>query len=222
MSSENKEITAALIFDIIGTPPEHLKETLNLLIDEINKEKGVKVSSRKVNEPILMKDAIDFYTTFAEIEIIAEEISQVVSLMFKYMPANVEIISPERISISNNNFSDTLSEITRRLHSYDEIVRIMQVEKDILEKKLRAGSNQKQEEKKMKIESVLPTMAAYMSYFNGYIRNAQEQGRVAPWTMEAIFQSRLEDEKKKIQPIYDSRRKKVVSDNSGIRFNVMA
>lgn len=148
MSSENKEITAALIFDIIGTPPEHLKETLNLLIDEINKEKGVKVSSRKVNEPILMKDAIDFYTTFAEIEIIAEEISQVVSLMFKYMPANVEIISPERISISNNNFSDTLSEITRRLHSYDEIVRIMQVEKDILEKKLRAGSNQKQEEKK--------------------------------------------------------------------------
>lgn len=74
----------------------------------------------------------------------------------------------------------------------------------------------------MKIESVLPTMAAYMSYFNGYIRNAQEQGRVAPWTMEAIFQSRLEDEKKKIQPIYDSRRKKVVSDNSGIRFNVMA
>ncbi len=137
MNSENKEITAIMIFDIIGTPPEHLTETLNKLIDEINKEKGVKVSNRKVNEPVLMKDQDNFYTTFAEVEITAEEISEVVLLMFKYMPANVEIVSPEHISISNNNFSDVLSEITRRLHSYDEVVRIMQVEKNILEKKLR-------------------------------------------------------------------------------------
>jgi len=137
-----------MIFDVIGTPPEHLKETLNTLIDEINKEKGVKVSSRKVNEPVLMKDQTDFYTTFAEVEITAEEISQVVLLMFKYMPANVEIISPEHISISNNNFSDVLSEITRRLHSYDEVVRIMQVEKEILEKKLREILNQSQNKNK--------------------------------------------------------------------------
>jgi hypothetical protein len=148
MSSENKGINAIMIFDVIGTPPEHLKETLNTLIDEINKEKGVKVSSRKVNEPVLMKDQTDFYTTFAEVEITAEEISQVVLLMFKYMPANVEIISPEHISISNNNFSDVLSEITRRLHSYDEVVRIMQVEKEILEKKLREILNQSQNKNK--------------------------------------------------------------------------
>ena len=157
MSLENKEITVALIFDIIGTPPEHLKETLNLLIDEINKEKGVKVSSRKVNEPVLMKDQKDFYTTFAEAEITAEEISQVVSIMFKYMPANVEIISPERISLSNNKFSEILSEITRRLHSYDEVVRMTQIEKNILEKNLREilgqnqDTNKKQEEKTEKI-----------------------------------------------------------------------
>ncbi len=152
MSSENKEITAALIFDIIGTPPEHLTETLNLLIDEMNKEKGVKVTTRKVNEPVLMKDQTDFYTSFAEVEITAEHISGIVSLMFKYMPANVEIISPEHISISNNNFSDVLSEITRRLHSYDEVVRIMQVEKNILEKKLREllsqNKNPKEEKEK--------------------------------------------------------------------------
>lgn len=137
MSSENKEISAALIFDIIGTPPEHLKETLNAIIDNISKEKGVKVLSRKISEPVFMKDRNDLYTTFAEIEITAEEILQVVLMMFKYMPAHVEIVSPEHISISNNNLSEVLSEITRRLHGYEEIVRIMQVEKDILEKKLR-------------------------------------------------------------------------------------
>ncbi|MDO8528507.1 MAG: hypothetical protein Q7S06_01285 [Nanoarchaeota archaeon] len=149
MSSENKEITTTLIFDIIGTPSEYLTESLNKLIDEINKEKGVKVSSRKVNEPVLMKDQTDFYTTFAEVEIIAEQVSQVVLVMFKYMPANVEIVSPEHISISNNALSDVLSEITRRLHSYDEVARIMQVEKNVLENKLREilKQNPKQEEK---------------------------------------------------------------------------
>jgi hypothetical protein len=153
MNSENKEITAAFIFDIIGTPAEHLTESLNLLIDEINKEKGIKVSSRKVNPPILMKNETDFYTTFAEVEITAEQISQIVFLMFKFMPANVEIISPEHISITNNNFSEILTEITRRLHSYDEVVRIMQVEKNILERKLKEiltqsqDQSQKQEEK---------------------------------------------------------------------------
>ena len=146
MNSENKEVTAVMIFDIIGTPPEHLTESLNNLIDEIGKEKGVKVSSRKVNEPVLMKDQTKFYTTFAEVEITAEQISHIVSLMFKYMPANVEIISPEHISVSNNNFSEILSEITRRLHGYDEVARIMQVEKSILEKKLKEILTQRKDE----------------------------------------------------------------------------
>lgn len=55
-----------------------------------------------------------------------------------------------------------------------------------------------------------------------FLRKMDEQGRVSPMTMEAIFQSRIEDEKKKIQPVYDSRGKLVEYDNSGIRLNIKA
>ena len=78
-----------------------------------------------------------FFTTFAEIEVEVEEILQLAILMFKYMPAHLEVISPELLVLTNNGWNDILNELTRRLHGYDEIARIVNVEKSILEKKLR-------------------------------------------------------------------------------------
>jgi len=43
-----------------------------------------------------------------------------------------------------------LNELTRRLHGYDEIARIIQVEKNALEKKLKAVLEEKGEKKEDK------------------------------------------------------------------------
>lgn len=134
---ETRNIRAILIIEVIGKPPEHLTETLNNIIGKIDKEKGVDVKEKKLHEPVLMKDNKNFYTTFAEVEVEVEEILNLAILMFKYMPANIEILSPELIALTNNGWSDIFSELTRRLHGYDEVARIIQAEKNILEKKLR-------------------------------------------------------------------------------------
>jgi len=134
---ETKKITAVMILEIIGKPAEHLVETLEEIIKELSKEKGVKINNKKINEPAELKDKKDFFTTFAEIEIEVEEIIQLATLMFKYMPAHIEVLSPESISLTNNEYGDLLSELTRRLHKYDEVARVVQMEKDILEKKLK-------------------------------------------------------------------------------------
>src|SRR3989344_5317652 len=104
--SSHEKIRAMLILDIIGRPAEHLLETLDKLIEEMRKEQGVKVVSTDTKEPTLMKDSKEFYTTFAEIEVETESMMHLAMLMFKYMPAHVEVISPENISISNNSWSD--------------------------------------------------------------------------------------------------------------------
>ncbi len=135
--NETKGINVVMIVEVIGRPPEHLTETLNNIIKQIDEEKGVSVKGKKINKPQLMKEQKDFYTSFAEVEIEIEEILQLVILMFKYMPAHIEIVSPELIALTNNSWSDILSEVSRRLHGYDEMARVIQVEKGILEKKLR-------------------------------------------------------------------------------------
>lgn len=136
-SEETKGITAMMILEIIGKPAEHLIKTLEGLIKQIDEEKGVKVLSKKISEAKPLEKHPGFFTTFAEVEVEVEEVLYVALLMFKYMPAHVEIIAPELIALTNNGWSEILSELTRRLHAYDEVTRNVQMEKAILEKKLR-------------------------------------------------------------------------------------
>jgi len=145
---ETKNIRAVMILEVLGKPPEHLTETLNNLISKISEEKGVEIMSKKINEPVLMKDQKEFYTSFAEVEVEIEEILHLAILLFKYMPAHVEIISPELIALTNNGWNDVFNELTRRLHGYDEVARILQTEKKILENKFRELSAKGKEEKK--------------------------------------------------------------------------
>ena len=143
-----KRIRAMLILDIIGRPPQHLVESLEKIIEEMGKEKGVVIKSKEIKEPTVMKDNKEFYTTFSEVEVEVEDILYLAVLMFKYMPAHIEVVSPETIPLSNNGWSDILSELVRRLHSYDEVARILQIEKQELIKKIQELTVEKKNNKK--------------------------------------------------------------------------
>ena len=134
--SSRENIRAMLILDIIGRPAQYLIESLEKLIAEMKNEKGTKVIDSRIREPVTMKESKEFFTTFSEIEVKTEDMMYLAILMFKYMPAHVEIISPEKITLTNNEFSEILSELTRRLHSYDEVARVIQAERVVLLKKL--------------------------------------------------------------------------------------
>lgn len=139
---ETKGILVTLILEIIGRPPEHLVETLNKIIDEMDNEKNVKVKSKKINEPVLIKDQEDMYTTFAEIDVEVETIQNLAILIYKYMPAHIEIINPEIIALSNSGWNDIFNELTRRLHGYDEVARVLMMERAMIEKKLKESLTQ--------------------------------------------------------------------------------
>ena len=152
MSSDEKKVNAILILEIIGRPAEHLVQTLESIAKQIGEEKGVKLIEKKINEPVLMKEQKDFYVSFMEAEVELDEILYLAILMFKYMPAHVEIISPQNLTLSNAEFNDLFNELTRRLHGYEEIARILQTEKMILENQLKTiiGADKKEDKKEEK------------------------------------------------------------------------
>jgi hypothetical protein len=134
--NEEQKITAMLMIEVLGRPKEHLIETLKTIEKKIGEERGVEVVDSKIKEPVPVKDKENLFTTFAEIEVELNHLQNLSVLAFKYMPAHIEIIEPEHLRITNNEYADTLSEIIRRLHKYDELLRVMQMEKRVLEKKL--------------------------------------------------------------------------------------
>lgn len=138
-----KKILSTLIFEIIGKPPEYIIETLEDLIKQMNEEKGVKVVNKKINEPVVLQENKEFYTTFAEVDLEVEEIYQLAIIMFKYMPAHIEILEPDTIELSNNGWTDILSELTRRLHGYDEVAKVMQLQNAQLQRQLKEALSNK-------------------------------------------------------------------------------
>lgn len=141
MKGEKQNIKAMLIFEILGKPQQYLVTALENMISQIENEGRVKIISRDIKPPKKKEDLKDdsgeeFYTTFAEVEIESPDIPSLIDLMFDYMPAHVDIISPEQISLQNSDWSDVLTKLIRKLHAYDEIARILQVEKENLNKQL--------------------------------------------------------------------------------------
>lgn len=168
MKEEKQKVSALMILEIIGKPEKYLVETLENLIKQMGNEQGIVIKNKNIKEPKKMeerseianqtKEGIkiaeqnDFYVSFAELEVEADNLTNLVLLMFKYMPAHVEILSPSNFAISNYDLKDILNELIRRLHGYDEVARVLQVEKAVLESKLRAimETGEKEETKKTK------------------------------------------------------------------------
>jgi hypothetical protein len=145
--SETKDIRVALVIEVMGRPPEHLTQTLNRLIGDIGNEKGVQVIEKNIREPVLIEGKKDFYTSFAEIEVEVEQVLYLAILMFKYMPAHIEIISPEIISLTKDGWNDILNELTRRLHGYDEVAKILQFQNFELREKLKENKSPEPKDK---------------------------------------------------------------------------
>ncbi len=134
---EEKKIGIAMILEVLGRPKESLEPALKDMIKELKEEKGVTVNTEKINEPKLVKDSKDIYTNFAELEAEVDDTLLALRILFKYMPSHIEITSPEKIMQTNNELNETLNEITRRLHAYDEVARIFQIEKAKMMQKIK-------------------------------------------------------------------------------------
>jgi hypothetical protein len=168
MKEEKQKISALMILEIIGKPAKYLVETLDNLIKQMGNEPRIIIKNKNIKEPKKMEEQSgianqtkegvkiaeqnDFYVSFAELEVESESLIDMALLMFKYMPAHIEILSPSNFAISNYDLKDLLNELIRRLHGYDEIARVLQVEKAILESKLRAiiEPDKKEESKEKK------------------------------------------------------------------------
>ena len=143
----SSEIKAALILQAIGRPPEHLKKVVEDIVEKIKGEKGTKVLRAEVKDPTPLKEEPTLFSTFCEVEVEVEEPAYLMMLTFKYAPSNVEIFSPEKIELSNNNFAELLSEMARKLHQYDEVARILQMQRQQLEQKVLELEKSKEKKK---------------------------------------------------------------------------
>lgn len=152
MAQENQKIKVGFIIEILGRPADHVKLTMEQLIDRMGNEKGTKITQKTIHEPVEYHMDEDnknddkkkisvkqkLFTTFADIEVEFDEVEHLLMATFNYMPSNIEIISPENFILKNNDISGILTGIVVRLHRYDEITKKLLVDREILENQIKS------------------------------------------------------------------------------------
>src|SRR3989344_2284176 len=113
-----EKIKAMMILEILGKPSSHVKESLESLVSKLGAEKGVKILNKVINEPLVVEGSKELFTSFAEIEIEFDTIDMYIAVVFAYMPSNVEIISPEKMQVTNTYLNEVGNKIVQRLHNY--------------------------------------------------------------------------------------------------------
>jgi len=143
-----EKIKCAFIFEILGRPPEHIKESLEEFIDRIGKVKEISIVRKIIHEPKIIereKDKEDknssnkeeLYTSFADIELEADDINVIFRIVLNMLPSNVEIISPNEIVLKNFDASQLLTELTIKLHRFDEVAKVLHFDREKLIKRIK-------------------------------------------------------------------------------------
>ncbi|MFA7708031.1 MAG: hypothetical protein WCX73_03710 [Candidatus Pacearchaeota archaeon] len=135
---DKNKIRALFIFEVMGRPAEHLKKALEEYVDQLGKNKGIVITKREVHEPKLIeKEGVDgLFTTFAEVEVIVDSLNHIFEITLNMLPAHVEIIEPDNIILKNFDLSDAMSNLSLKLHKYDEVAKTLAFERNNLLKKM--------------------------------------------------------------------------------------
>lgn len=125
-----EKINAIIMLEVMGRPASYVKKSLSEIAESINKEKGIKITKKKINSPKKIENSL--FLSFAEIELEAENIASLSRIIFLYMPAHIDIIKPQELRTSNYDLNSLFNEIIRKLHEYDALAKAMIFEKNII------------------------------------------------------------------------------------------
>jgi len=131
-----EKIQLRMILEILGRPASNVTNALTSLSQRLSTEKGLKIIEQTLHEPVPVKDSRDLFTTFGEFVLELDSMNLMFGIMFSYMPAHAEIISPEEMTIKNSDLSALLNALLQRLHNYDAIAKRLVVDNEFITKKL--------------------------------------------------------------------------------------
>ena len=123
------------IIEILGSPEEHVKKTMQMILDKVKQYPDTKVLSDKSFPAEKMGDK-NLWSTFTELDLEVKTIQTLTGFCFDFMPSSLEIIEPEEMMMQHHAISDVLNDLLARLHQYDMVLKNIHAENIILKKRL--------------------------------------------------------------------------------------
>lgn len=130
-------VRAVMIVEVAGRPAEHVQSVLKDHVEKLKFVKGVSDVEINLNEPKKVEhEQGEMFSCFAEVEFTSETFLILTQVMFDFMPSSVEVLEPGRIGMDLADATSFLNNVAGRMHKYDEIAKVAQLQSQQLYKKL--------------------------------------------------------------------------------------
>ncbi len=124
------------IIEVLGKPKEHIELTLNGYVGKIKEDSEYIIVKETLSEAV-QQGAL--WSIYAEVDVVARDITKLIAFCFEYMPSSVEIIKPEQFNFEHHIVSGFLNDLQLRLHNVDMMVKKLRTENDMLRRNLRSS-----------------------------------------------------------------------------------
>ena len=135
MHMENNKILARAIFEILGSPKDHVEDTMKLVLDKIKEIEDVEIKSSETHEAKEVEGKL--FSTFSEVEVQVKDIEVLMNICFNFMPSSVEILEPGKLLTDSNKLSNFFNDLLARLHKYDMLVKNLNAQNLVMQKELK-------------------------------------------------------------------------------------
>ena len=132
-SSAMTKILFRAVVEVLGKPKEHVESTIKQYVDKLKQDPHHQVVHEERAE-IKKQDHTDLWTIFTELEIRTEKMDHLIDFCFDYMPSVLEIIEPEKLTLSDVDVSTFLNDLQAKLHAVDMVAKEVKMENDVLRK----------------------------------------------------------------------------------------
>nr|MBA4404717.1 hypothetical protein [Nanoarchaeum sp.] len=125
-----EKIIANTMIEIAGAPVEHVKKTMDKVIELVSQDKNLKLIKSETGEPkenefdhpTKKGEKIKVWSTFTEFEIEFKNFDTLTNFCFEFMPSSIDIIEPVQLKIGAEEINLTLNDILGRLHHQSKII----------------------------------------------------------------------------------------------------
>jgi hypothetical protein len=111
---EKGGVLAQVGFEVIGNPKDHVENTIRDFVANIEKEPGVFVLNKEFGDAEEMDGGL--FGTFADTEILVDNLEKLNWLCVNFMPASIEIIAPAELKFSDKDLTLWFNDLLAKLH----------------------------------------------------------------------------------------------------------
>lgn len=123
-----------VIFEMIGSPKEHIEKALQLFLDNIASDDHVIVLSEDREETIETEGGM--FSTAAELEYLIYGLDKLTWFAFNFMPASIEIKAPKELTFKDKDMSAWMNDLLAKLHEVNVVHTSLQAQYDGMVKNL--------------------------------------------------------------------------------------